>query len=193
MHCALYFYYGYSSSTSDHQALDPRGWGPLLKGWTRNPKVRGGRAVSQDQPPAGREPGIPILGGRQHRLGRRKLPPSLLSIPRAPKGNLGITGWHFQVLQLLVWQTKATTWCLSSVWLGCAWSWVCAGKQPEGRPNRQKVLKGLRLWVDPSESLFELEPRQQLYWSQKLPGRYLGGVGKRTDLRERGKGMGGMV
>ena len=28
--CALYFYYYYISSTSDHQALDPRGWGPLI-------------------------------------------------------------------------------------------------------------------------------------------------------------------
>lgn len=27
--CALYFYYYYINSTSDHQALDPRGWGPL--------------------------------------------------------------------------------------------------------------------------------------------------------------------
>ena len=27
---ALYFYYYYISSTSDHQALDPGGWGPLL-------------------------------------------------------------------------------------------------------------------------------------------------------------------
>ena len=26
---ALYFYHCYISSTSDHQALDPRGWGPL--------------------------------------------------------------------------------------------------------------------------------------------------------------------
>ena len=26
---ALYFYYYYISSTSDHQALDPRGWGAL--------------------------------------------------------------------------------------------------------------------------------------------------------------------
>ena len=30
IYCALYFYYYYISSTSDHQALDPRGWGPLL-------------------------------------------------------------------------------------------------------------------------------------------------------------------
>ena len=30
MYCALYFYYYYVSSTSDHQALDPGGWGPLL-------------------------------------------------------------------------------------------------------------------------------------------------------------------
>ena len=29
MCCALYFYYYYISFTSDHQALDPRGWGPL--------------------------------------------------------------------------------------------------------------------------------------------------------------------
>ena len=26
---ALYFYYHYISSTSDHVSLDPRGWGPL--------------------------------------------------------------------------------------------------------------------------------------------------------------------
>ena len=30
MYCALYFYY-YISSTSDHQALDPGGWGTLLQ------------------------------------------------------------------------------------------------------------------------------------------------------------------
>ena len=30
VHCALYFYYYYISSTSDHQALDTRGWGPLM-------------------------------------------------------------------------------------------------------------------------------------------------------------------
>ena len=31
IYCALYFYYYYYiSSTSDHQALDLRGWGPLL-------------------------------------------------------------------------------------------------------------------------------------------------------------------
>ena len=29
-YCALYFYYHYISSTSDHQASDPGGWGPLL-------------------------------------------------------------------------------------------------------------------------------------------------------------------
>ena len=29
-YCTLYFYYYYLSSTSDHQALDPRGWGLLL-------------------------------------------------------------------------------------------------------------------------------------------------------------------
>ena len=28
-YCALYFYYYYISLTSDHQALDPEGWGPL--------------------------------------------------------------------------------------------------------------------------------------------------------------------
>ena len=31
MYFALYFYYYYISSTSDHQALDPRGQGPLFK------------------------------------------------------------------------------------------------------------------------------------------------------------------
>ena len=30
---ALYFYYYYISSTSDHQALDPGGWGPLPWSW----------------------------------------------------------------------------------------------------------------------------------------------------------------
>ena len=30
IYCALYFYYHYISSISDHQALDPRGWGLLL-------------------------------------------------------------------------------------------------------------------------------------------------------------------
>ena len=29
INCALYFYYCYVSSTSYHQALDPRGWGLL--------------------------------------------------------------------------------------------------------------------------------------------------------------------
>ena len=29
MYCALYLYYYYISSTSDHQALDPGGWGSL--------------------------------------------------------------------------------------------------------------------------------------------------------------------
>ena len=29
---ALYFYYSCISPTSDHQALDPRVWGPLLCG-----------------------------------------------------------------------------------------------------------------------------------------------------------------
>ena len=28
-YCTLYFCYCYISSTSDHQALDPRGWGTL--------------------------------------------------------------------------------------------------------------------------------------------------------------------
>ena len=28
IHCALYFYYCYISSTSDHQTLDPGGWEP---------------------------------------------------------------------------------------------------------------------------------------------------------------------
>ena len=30
IYCALNFYCYHISSTSDHQALDPRGWGPLL-------------------------------------------------------------------------------------------------------------------------------------------------------------------
>ena len=31
IYCVLYFYYYYISTTSDHKALDPRGWGPLLQ------------------------------------------------------------------------------------------------------------------------------------------------------------------
>ena len=31
-YCVLYFYYYYISSTLDHQALDPGGWGPLCYG-----------------------------------------------------------------------------------------------------------------------------------------------------------------
>ena len=30
IYCALYFYYHHVTSTFNHQALDPRGWGPLL-------------------------------------------------------------------------------------------------------------------------------------------------------------------
>ena len=30
IYCALYLYYYHISSTSDHQALAPRGWRPLL-------------------------------------------------------------------------------------------------------------------------------------------------------------------
>ena len=30
VYCVLHFCYYYSSSTSDHQALDPRAWGPLV-------------------------------------------------------------------------------------------------------------------------------------------------------------------
>ena len=30
IYCALYFYYYYISSTSDHQALYPGGWGPIV-------------------------------------------------------------------------------------------------------------------------------------------------------------------
>ena len=30
IYCTLYFYYYYISSTSDHQALDPGGWEPLV-------------------------------------------------------------------------------------------------------------------------------------------------------------------
>ena len=33
--CALYFYCYYISSTSDHQVLDPGGWGPWSKGSRR--------------------------------------------------------------------------------------------------------------------------------------------------------------
>ena len=31
IYCVLYFYYYYISSTSEHQALDARGWGPLFQ------------------------------------------------------------------------------------------------------------------------------------------------------------------
>jgi len=31
IYCALYFCYYYISSTSDHQALDPGGWRPILR------------------------------------------------------------------------------------------------------------------------------------------------------------------
>ena len=37
IYCALYFYYYYISSTSDHQALDPGGWGPLPQTMTCRP------------------------------------------------------------------------------------------------------------------------------------------------------------
>ena len=37
IYCALYFYYYYISSTSDHQALDPGGWGtPSLSHLVKN-------------------------------------------------------------------------------------------------------------------------------------------------------------
>ena len=39
VYCALYFYYYYISSISDHQALDLRGWGPLFH---TNPVLGGG-------------------------------------------------------------------------------------------------------------------------------------------------------
>ena len=29
-YCALYFYYYEISSATDHQAVDPKGWGPLV-------------------------------------------------------------------------------------------------------------------------------------------------------------------
>ena len=35
IYCALYFYYYYISSTSDHQALDPGGWGTLPQSFWR--------------------------------------------------------------------------------------------------------------------------------------------------------------
>ena len=30
IYCILYFYYYYIISTSEHQALDPGGWGPMI-------------------------------------------------------------------------------------------------------------------------------------------------------------------
>ena len=49
IYCALHFYYYYISSTSDHQALAPRSWGPLglmegraypseARSWSKSPK-----------------------------------------------------------------------------------------------------------------------------------------------------------
>ena len=32
IYCALYFYYYYIGFASDHQALDPGGWEPLIEG-----------------------------------------------------------------------------------------------------------------------------------------------------------------
>ena len=49
IYCALYFYYYYISSISDHQASDPGGWGPLPQGinWEAYPvgEVRKGFSV----------------------------------------------------------------------------------------------------------------------------------------------------
>ena len=39
IYCALYFSYYYIRFTSDHQALDPRGWGPLIYE-TKNENLR---------------------------------------------------------------------------------------------------------------------------------------------------------
>ena len=47
--CALCFYCCYISSTSDHQALDSRGWGPLLvevRAWTREVREEKGKQIN---------------------------------------------------------------------------------------------------------------------------------------------------
>ena len=45
IYCALSFYYYYISSISDHQASDPRGWGPLPQGinWEVYPRPYPGK------------------------------------------------------------------------------------------------------------------------------------------------------
>jgi len=61
IYCALHFYYYYISSTSDHQALDPRGWGLLSyripldlrpsTGPSRRPRSSGGSNILACLPP----------------------------------------------------------------------------------------------------------------------------------------------
>ena len=55
VHCiyyALYFYYYYIGSTSDHEALDPRSWGPLLQ---RALPEKAGQAGGDHIKPSGKD------------------------------------------------------------------------------------------------------------------------------------------
>ena len=48
IYCALYFYYYYINSTSDRQALDPGGWGPLIYGTPGASLERGASINNKD-------------------------------------------------------------------------------------------------------------------------------------------------
>jgi len=48
-YCVLYFYYYYISSTSDHQALDPGAWGPLVYQVASHPWTHSTCVVSSTQ------------------------------------------------------------------------------------------------------------------------------------------------
>ena len=60
IHCALYSYYYYISSTSDHQTLDPGGCGPL-------PYVMEGERRGC--------PGLPVPRGEEEKEETLKVPP----------------------------------------------------------------------------------------------------------------------
>ena len=49
-YCAFYCYYYYIGPTSDHQALDPGGWGPLLPMQDTSPSTMSVRALKQTGP-----------------------------------------------------------------------------------------------------------------------------------------------
>ena len=79
--CVLYFYYDYISSTSDHQALDPRGRGP----------------VSQ------REAGTTLLSSSPSPAQVHPLPPvMLLSIQES----LLDMRWHFHLREIIAQKTQ---------------------------------------------------------------------------------------